>query len=514
MKQITYLLVFSIFMLMWSVVRADDGHFACGSDISGFNGKTFDNLVIDTDGCSNDVNGMDNAKDRALIFDGITVSGRTELAGKAAGTDTVSVSFTGSELNHVVIDCSYMKNCEIGIAGTASIKKLDLYLPESAKGNVAVKGLAGQEDLPSFYELGYLCEGQPEFSAYEEAADEISFHMKDIESFSDMGYISETVVHTSGKSSVSFDNVWLHRVTLVSGSDTDSPMVSTSGLTYIDLLDSGVSFALHNLNERHFSGTIPDCSAAASDFMRIGLMLLHSDGDLTVSMDNQYVERLAFFGGGCENSTLFLKDLQDSGITAFIEKAAVYDANAEFYSKKIPYVEFLIAPEEFNMDVFYDYYDFVKDAMKDRCSGLSDLLEKPGLCWRVSSFPDASSQYWNRMESAQVWSRLSNYINPSVRETGDPAMPYAYVSRERNIPYFYTKAAFIDTVKYSSGYGVSEDGIPSYIAEKGWASMNPTLNSDKTAGIAWNGGCSYNHEMTVGGIVYRSCLEDLPFTVR
>ncbi len=510
MKIITYLLVLSIFVLICSSVHADDGYIACGSDISGLSGRTFENLVVDLEGCRN----IPDGAAPSLRFEGIKVMGRTEITGKDDDPETVAVHFTGSTLNHVVMDCSGMKNCEIGLDGTASIEKLELYLPESSNGNITVKGSDERDDLPSFYRLGYLCEGQPEFSSYADAADEFDFRLKDLDSFSDMGYIGETVVYASGNSSVTFDNVWLHRVKLAAGTSPDDLTVNTRGMTYIDLLDSGISFTIHNLNERHFSGTIPECSAVASDYMRIGLMLLHSDRDLTVSMDNQYVERLAFFGNGCENSTLFLKDLQDSGITAFIEKAAVYDANAEFYSKKIPYAEFLIAPEGFTTDVFYGYFDSVKDALMTHCSALPDMQEMPGLCWQVSAFPDGSSEYWTRMESAKVWSRLSNYVNIPVQETGNPSMPYAYISREQDIPYFYTKAAFIDTVKYSSAYGVPENSIPSYITGKGWTSLNPTLNSDKTAGITWNGGCSYNHEMTVGGIVYRSCLEDLPFTAR
>ena len=91
-----------------------------------------------------------------------------------------------------------------------------------------------------------------------------------------------------------------------------------------------------------------------------------------------------------------------------------------------------------------------------------------------------------------------------------PVRPYVYTRIEPDIPYFYTRAAFIDTVKYSSAYSVPENSVPAYITGKGWSSLNPTLNVDKTVGITWNGGCSYNHDMTVGGITYRYCLDNLP----
>ena len=66
---------------------------------------------------------------------------------------------------------------------------LELY--PGKNGKIIVNGTAGKESLPAFYSAGYLCEGQPEFSMYAEADNEIDFQMKDLEVFSDMGYIGE-----------------------------------------------------------------------------------------------------------------------------------------------------------------------------------------------------------------------------------------------------------------------------------------------------------------------------------
>ena len=510
MKKIAYLLVLLLFVMVRTAAFAEDRYFFCKSGIGGITGKTYENLVIDLDGCLNENPDRQNV---SLLFQDITVTGETRITGKKSGMKTASVRFTGSDLNELYADCSGMENCEIGIDGTVSIGKLDLRLAENAEENITVVGLAETSTLPDYCSAGYLCEGQPEFSPYEEASNEFDFRMKDLEAFSDMGYIGETVIRVSGKSAAAFNNVWLHRVSIVSEDPggQDEITLNTSGFTYMDLLDSGIPFTLHNRNERHFSGTIPFCSAVASDYMRIGLMLLHSSGDLSVSMDNQYIERLVFFGNGCENSTLFLKDRTESGIVSYIEKASIYDANAEFYSKKIPYAEFLVAPEGFSMYDFHEYFGFVKSSLMSRCLDLPDMLDRPGMCWNAAEFPEETSEYWDRMESSAVWSRLSGYVNPPAAETGDPSRPYAYGFHETDIPYFYTKAAFIDTVRYSSAYGVPENSIPPYIAGKGWSNVNPTLNADKTARIAWNGGCSYNHDMTVGGITYRNSLESLPY---
>ena len=495
MKKIAYLFVLSVFLLISSAAYAYEGYFACGSDTAGFIGKTFENLVVDLQGCKT-----------APVFEGITVTDSVQMTANA------SVRFSSSTINRLSVDCSDAEGCEIGLDNSTSIETLNLY-PEE-KGTITVNGTAGKETLPAFYSTGYLCEGQPDFSLYAGAESELDFSLKDLEVFSDMSYIGETVIHAAGNASVTFDTVWLHRVSIMTEADKnpDHFRINTSGMTYIDLLESGISFELHNLNGRHFSGDIPLCSPIASDYMRIGLMLLHSDHDLTVSMDNQYADSLVFFGGGCENSTLFLTDLNDSSEVSVIGRAQIYDANAEFYVKKIPYSEFLVAPDGFSMESFNGYSDSVRDALMNHCAEYPDLIDQPGMCWDTSALPESSSEFWTRMESAKVWSRLSGYVHIPVNETGDADRPYAYTISEPDIPYFYTKAAFIDTVKYSSAYSVPENSVPAYITGKGWTSLNPTLNADKTVGITWNGGCSYNHDMTVGGIVYRNCLENLPFT--
>ena len=495
MKKIAFLFVMSILVLISSTAYADDGYFTCGSDVAEFSGKTFENLVIDLQGCH-----------ESPAFDDLTISDSVKISGNS------SVSFKNSNINALTIECTDTHGCEIGMDESTSVEMLELY--PGKNGAIIVNGTAGKVNLPAFYSTGYLCEGQPEFTVYADADNEIDFRKKDLEVFSDMGYIGETIIHTADNASVSFDNIWLYRVKIVSNQykDPDHFRLSTKGMTYIDMLDSGVSFELHNLNDRHFSGDIPLCSPIASDYMRIGLMLLHSEHDLIVAMDNQYADSLVFFGAGCENSTLFLTDLNDSSEVSLIGRVQIYDANAEFYVKKIPHAEFLVAPDDFSMDDFYGYFESVRETLMNHCADFPDLIDQPGMCWDISALPDASSEYWNRMESAKVWSRLSGYVHIPVEETGDNSRPYAYTISEPDIPYFYTRAAFIDTVIYSSAYSVPENSVPAYITGKGWSSLNPTLNADKTVGITWNGGCSYNHDMTVGGIVYRNCLENLPFT--
>ena len=142
---------------------------------------------------------------------------------------------------------------------------------------------------------------------------------------------------------VTFDNVWLHRAFILADNDRSlrNFTINTSGFAFIDLLDSGISFGLHNLDPQHLPYKHGrHCSYIAGDQMNIGLLLLHSDADLTVSMDRQYIDYVLFFGSGCDCSTLTLDAYAGSAQVSDIYQVHVYDANAEFYNKSIQGVYF------------------------------------------------------------------------------------------------------------------------------------------------------------------------------
>ena len=193
MKKNAYLFVMSILALITSAANADDGYFTCGSNVNEFRGKTFENLVVDLQKCH-----------ESPAFDGLTVSDSVKITGYA------SASFKSSSINRLSIECRDTQGCEIGLDESTSVEVLELYPGENGK--IIVNGTSGKENLPMFYSIGYLCEGQKEFSLYNDAESEIDFRIKDLEVFSDMGYIGETVIHATDNASVTFENVWLHRV--------------------------------------------------------------------------------------------------------------------------------------------------------------------------------------------------------------------------------------------------------------------------------------------------------------
>lgn len=496
MKKFVFSLVLSAILLVFSAACSESAHFICGSDLAEFSGKVFSDLTVSFDGCA--------PEDLPVRLENVTVTGEVRLISDVGDNRIRPVQFAGSRLNRFYVSGGF----EIVLEKESSIAELILAPAPNGSGNISIKGMAENAAMPAYYRTGYLCEGQPEFEAYAGLDSETSVRLMDIEMFSGMAYVGKTVIHAAEHAAVSLENVWLHRVEIIPDEvPTDDFTVCTKGMTYVDLLDSGVSFSLHNLNAAHFRGILPACSPIASDYMRIGLMVLHSDGDLSVAMDNQYVDRLVFFGSGCRNSTLYLDDYNDSGKLSRIDRVSVYDGNAEFTAKTIPYAEFLIAPEIFSSERFGEYFGFVRNALMDRCGGLGAEADSLALCRNLSQFPEAGSAYWDRLESVKVWDRLSNYYHiPSVEKSNGR---FAYLSNESDIPYFFVRAAYLDTVKFSTAYGTPDTEIPSYIREKSWLSANPAYGPGGLAGIAWNGGCSFNRNMTVGGITYCRCLENL-----
>ena len=428
---------FCVFMLMslTSAVSAKDGLYSCDSDPVDFNGNVFDDLTIGTDSCDGNT----------AMLKSITVTGDVHLTGGR-------VFFSGSYLNRVRLDCPAGSHCEIGLDGETELKELELF--QEVGSSVMISGLIQTDgSLPSFYGKGYLCEGQPEFAAYADAENSIDYQLQDLETFAALGKIDMIRIFAANDAAVTFDNVWLHRAFILAD-DGRSPQnfaVNTAGFAFIDLLDSGISFGLHNLNPQHLPQNHGrHCSYIAGDQMNIGLLLLHSDADLTVSMDRQYIDYVVFFGTGCDQSTLTLEAYAGSSQVSDIYQIHVYDANAEFYNKSIQGVYFLITPDEAPYEIYYHFFDRAEDLLRNRQRDFADPEMLPYL-------PDADSAYWDRIDAALVWSQLMPYYNITPSEMAPDGVSTVYNRSESNVPYIYYHAAYIVKVCVLNAYG-STDG--------------------------------------------------------
>ncbi len=480
---------FCVYMLMSlaTTVCARDGYYSCDSDPADFNGNMFDNLTIDTGTCDGNTAVLENI---TLIGDVFLLGGR--------------VFFAESDLNQVRLDCRAGSHCEIGLDGETELKELELF-PENGS-SVMISGLMQTDgSLPSFYGKGYLCEGQPEFAAYTDAEISIDYQLQDLETFDILGKIDTVRIYAADDVSVTFNNVWLHR-TFIQADDIRSPRnftVNTAGFAFIDLLDSGISFSLHNLDPQrlpHNHGR--NCSYIAGDQMNIGLLLLHSDADLTVSMDRQYIDYVVFFGNGCDHSTLTLGSYAGSAQVSDIYQVHVYDANAEFYNKTIQGVYFLIAPDEAPYERFYQYFDQAEDLLRNHRSDFTDPEMLPYL-------PDADSAYWDQIDAALIWSQLMPYYNIAPAGPAQNGAGHVYARQEVNVPYIYYHAAYIDKVRVLNAYGASDGFLPDYIQQKNWASPNPFMTGT-TVRLCENGGCGFNHAMSLGTVSFPTSLRNLP----
>ncbi len=414
------------------------------------------------------------------------------------------VFFAESDLNRVRMDCPAGSYCEIGLDGETELKELELF--PGVGSSITVNGLMQTDGpLPSLYSMGNLCEGQPEFAAYAGADTSIDYQLQDLETFDALGKIDTVRIFAANDAAVTFDNVWLHRA-FIQADDNRSPRnftVNTAGFAFIDLLDSGISFSLHNLDPQrlpHNHGR--HCSYIAGDQMNIGLLLLHSDADLTVSMDRQYIDYVVFLGSGCDHSTMTLNAYAGPAQVSDIYQVHVYDANAEFYNKSIQGVYFLITPDEAPYERFYQYFDRAEDLLRNRRSDFTDPEMLPYL-------PDTDYDYWDRIDAGLVWSQLMPYYNITPVVSAADGISMVYDRLEPDVPYIYYHAAYIEKVRVLNAYGSTDGQLPDYIKQKNWSSPNPFMTGS-TVRLCENGGCGFNHSMSLGTVSFATSLMDLP----
>ena len=494
MKRILFYLCLMVLVTMFTTAFAENGYYRCGDDSGDFDGKIFENLIIDPGGC--------NSGD--IRFENIIVTG--DVVYDNAGSSNLSVTFIGSSLNRVKLSCSGRLQCELSLDSSTTMHELALYPSGDPAGVITVNGLPTKiTGIPAFFSQGYLCEGQPEFASYAGAETSIDFQLQDLETFATLGKIDTVQIYATDNAAVTFDNVWLHRAFIhpAGNHEPEHFTVNTRGFTFIDLLDSEVSFSLHNMNPANlFHVDQRNCSYVAGDVMNVGLLLLHSDGDLTVSMDHQYIDYVVFFGAGCDQSTLKLDAYQGSSWATDIYQVHVYDANAEFYTKSIQGVYFLIAPDEAPYNAFYDVFERAEDLLRSHRSDFCDPEMLPYL-------PDTDSAYWDRIDAALVWSQLMPYFNIVPAGQAQNRTGHVYARQEVNVPYIYYHAAFIDKVRVLNAYGASDGLLPDYIRQKDWSSPNPFITNGQIR-LCENGGCGFNHQMSLGTVSFGTSIQDIP----
>ena len=494
MKRVLFCLCLIVLVTMFATAFAEDGYFRCGDDPTDFAEKIFVNLIIDPGNCTSG----------DIRFENMTVTG--DMVYDNSSRSDLSVTFIGSNLNRVHVECSGRHRCELSLDGSTSLHELALYPSGDPAGVITVNGLSTEiTELPAFFSQGYLCAGQPEFASYAGAETSIDFQLQDLETFATLGKIDTVQIYATNNAAVTFDNVWLHRVFIHPAGDHEPEQftVNTRGFTFIDLLDSGISFNLHNMNPAHlFRGEQRACSYVAGDVMNVGLFLLHSDGDLTVSMDRQYIDYVVFFGEGCDQSTLKLDAYQGSSWATDIYQVHIYDANAELYTKSIRGVYFLIAPDEAPYSAFYDVFERAEDLLRSHRSDFCTPEMLPYL-------PDADSDYWDRIDAALVWSQLMPYYNITPEGSAKNSTGHVYARHEPNVPYIYYHSAYIDKVRVLNAYGASDGLLPDYIQQKDWSSPNPFIAGGQVR-LCENGGCGFNHQMSLGTVSFPTSLWDIP----
>lgn len=75
--------------------------------------------------------------------------------------------------------------------------------------------------------------------------------------------------------------------------------------------------------------------------------------------------------------------------------------------------------------------------------------------------------------------------------------------------YAYYHAAYIEKVRVLNAYGSTDGQLPDYIKQKNWSSPNPFMTGS-TVRLCENGGCGFNHSMSLGTVSFATSLMDLP----
>ena len=137
--------------------------------------------------------------------------------------------------------------------------------------------------------------------------------------------------------------------------------------------------------------------------------------------------------------------------------------------------------------------------------------EEPGILTKekCAYLPDKDSAYWDRIDAALVWNHLMPYYILTVAGSVADGISMVYDRSEPNVLYIYYHAAYIDKVRILNAYGSSDGQLPDYIKQKNWASPNPFMTGT-TVRLCENGGCGFNHDMSLGTVSFEMSLRDLP----
>ena len=161
-----------------------------------------------------------------------------------------------------------------------------------------------------------------------------------------------------------------------------------------------------------------------------------------------------------------------------------------------------MAPDEAPYERFYQYFDQAEALLHNHHNDFCDPEILPYL-------PNSNSEYWNLIDAALVWSQLMPYYNLTPAGTATDDISTVYDRSEPNVPYIYYHAAYIVKVRVLNAYGTSNGQIPDYIKHKNWASPNPFMTGS-TIRLCENGGCGFNHNISLGTVSFSTSLQDIP----
>ena len=135
MKKLTLLLVLALSLICTAAVSAEDGHFSCDSDLSKFNGKTFDNLYLDLQGCGSSFTDPEHPGQISVTFEDLTVTGSIIYNG-GADPDDHFIALKNAGVRHILVPCRDTHRCTISFGIDSGITEITLLPSGKDKGRI------------------------------------------------------------------------------------------------------------------------------------------------------------------------------------------------------------------------------------------------------------------------------------------------------------------------------------------------------------------------------------------
>ncbi len=324
MKNIKLLFtVLLLSLICCTTVLAEDTHYTCSSVVSDFDGKTFENLYLDVEGCG-----------ASLEFTDLTVTGNLIYDG---GRDTEDhyITFTRPSIESMYAPCEPTHECHFIFNGSEDIEyvanEMTVLPSGNEKGKIFIQGNGEKELVKKKDGYDYSWSIQ---SSVIKRLNFINGTWSNIitDSFLTKNNIPSSMPDFSsleGSIEIDLDNIMIEQMSVVNLSDKVVPSISMKNVARIKMLATYTSsLKIYEPEKTNEFGSW------------IASLISAMDGEaMELSLDHVQVSIYHVFGGNNEGSTLKLKSgfekMHDSSVEV-VQNLFLFGANLDLSGYNLP----------------------------------------------------------------------------------------------------------------------------------------------------------------------------------